>query len=167
MFSNTCVPIAAQSELYALTSPGGPHYPPRSVQAAALSVLDCLFPANQTTRNILRWVFKVLHPADWLGGALLAPVMWASWAWGKVWVLFGAVCLCTCTCVRAHMLVRKWGRFVGARVWRLRIGTDPTGRGARCGCSPGLRAWVHVCACFCGKVAIGRRASFACTKKGA
>eukprot|EP00200_Dunaliella_tertiolecta_P015968 CAMPEP_0202422266 /NCGR_PEP_ID=MMETSP1128-20130828/50767_1 /ASSEMBLY_ACC=CAM_ASM_000463 /TAXON_ID=3047 /ORGANISM="Dunaliella tertiolecta, Strain CCMP1320" /LENGTH=671 /DNA_ID=CAMNT_0049030321 /DNA_START=160 /DNA_END=2175 /DNA_ORIENTATION=+ len=60
--------LRLQSELYALTSPGGPHYPPHSVRKTALGVLDHLFPANQTTRNVMRLIFKALHPTDWLGG---------------------------------------------------------------------------------------------------
>jgi hypothetical protein len=89
-----------QSELYALTSPGGPHYPPRSVQVAALSTLDHLFPANQTTRNVMRWIFRALHPTDWLGGALLMPITWATWAWGKVGVKeYGGASLMSCAYV--------------------------------------------------------------------
>lgn len=79
--------LRLQSELYSLTSPGGPYYAPRSVRSAALEVLDALFPMGRRSRRLVRLVFRLLHPAEFLGGLfflLLLPVRLWSWANGKV-----------------------------------------------------------------------------------
>lgn len=83
--------LRLQSELYSLTSPGGPYYAPRSVRSAALEVLDALFPMGRRSRRLVRLVFRVLHPAEFLGGVfflLLLPVRLWSWFTAK---LLGAV----------------------------------------------------------------------------
>lgn len=56
---------------------GGPYYAPRSVRVAALEVLDALFPMGRRSRRLVRLVFRVLHPAEFLGALffmLLLPV---------------------------------------------------------------------------------------------
>ena len=49
--------LRLQSELYSLTSPGGPHYAPKTVRTAALRTLDTLFPLGCTMRNFVRCVW--------------------------------------------------------------------------------------------------------------
>lgn len=90
--------FAMQSELYSLASPGGPHYAPRAVrvsnlcficelrphspqphglpQAAAMSALDATYPLGRRTRRVVRTLFRLLHPTDWLGEFWLAPLHW-------------------------------------------------------------------------------------------
>jgi hypothetical protein len=66
---------------------GGPYYAPRSVRAAALEVLDALFPMGRRSRRLVRLVFRLLHPAEFLGGLfflLLLPVRVWSWLSGHV-----------------------------------------------------------------------------------
>jgi len=67
--------------------PGGPYYAPRSVRSAALEVLDALFPMGRRSRRLVRLVFRVLHPAEFLGGVfflLLLPVRLWSWLTGRL-----------------------------------------------------------------------------------
>lgn len=69
---------------------GGPYYAPRSVRSAALEVLDALFPMGRRSRRLVRLVFRLLHPAEFLGGVfflLLLPVRLWTWFNAK---LFGA-----------------------------------------------------------------------------
>lgn len=47
-----------QSELYSLTSPGGPHYAPQPVRVAAMQTLDALYPMGRRTRRIVRAIFR-------------------------------------------------------------------------------------------------------------
>ena len=55
-----------QAELYNLTSVGGPHYVPRSVNAAAFRVLDALFPMGQRSRRLVSLFFRLsFHPTEW------------------------------------------------------------------------------------------------------
>jgi hypothetical protein len=66
---------------------GGPYYAPRSVRSAALEVLDSLFPMGRRSRRLVRLVFRVLHPAEFLGGVcflLLLPVRVWTWFNGKI-----------------------------------------------------------------------------------
>eukprot|EP00775_Hariotina_reticulata_P006052 gene6052-6290_t len=79
--------LRLQSELYGLTSPGGPYYAPRAVRSAALEVLDALFPMGRRSRRLVRLIFRVLHPAEFLGAiffVILLPVRLWGWASGKV-----------------------------------------------------------------------------------
>lgn len=65
---------------------GGPHYAPRSVRSASLEVLDALFPMGRRSRRLVRLIFRLLHPAGYLGGFfffLLLPMRFWSWASGK------------------------------------------------------------------------------------
>eukprot|EP00798_Chlamydomonas_sp_ICE-L_P026587 gene26587-17176_t len=54
---NPTTKLRLQSELYALSSPGGPHYAPRSVRKAANCTLDVVFPLGKHTRYIVRLLF--------------------------------------------------------------------------------------------------------------
>jgi phosphoglycerol transferase MdoB-like AlkP superfamily enzyme len=75
-------------------APGGPYYAPRAVRSAALEVLDALFPMGRRSRRMVRLVFRVLHPAEFLGGIfflILLPVRLWGWASGKVLRLIGSV----------------------------------------------------------------------------
>ncbi|WIA11477.1 hypothetical protein OEZ85_011591 [Tetradesmus obliquus] len=91
--------LRLQSELYSLTSPGGPYYAPRSVRSAALEVLDALFPMGRRSRRLVRLVFRILHPAEILGVVffvLLLPVRVWSWAsrkalGGVAWAVMGVL----------------------------------------------------------------------------
>eukprot|EP00879_Flechtneria_rotunda_P004592 GHRR01004847.1.p1 GENE.GHRR01004847.1~~GHRR01004847.1.p1 ORF type:complete len:391 (+),score=116.64 GHRR01004847.1:737-1909(+) len=86
--------LRLQSELYSLTSPGGPYYAPRSVRSAALEVLDALFPMGRHSRRLVRLVFRILHPAEFLGRfffLLLLPVRFWSWANSRVIGAIGIV----------------------------------------------------------------------------
>jgi hypothetical protein len=74
--------------LLPLLHTGGPHYAPRSVRAAALEVLDALFPMGRRSRRLVRVAFRLLHPAGLLGGfffCLLLPM--------RAWRGVSAACL--------------------------------------------------------------------------
>eukprot|EP00878_Enallax_costatus_P027555 GHUV01029683.1.p1 GENE.GHUV01029683.1~~GHUV01029683.1.p1 ORF type:complete len:276 (+),score=63.20 GHUV01029683.1:807-1634(+) len=86
--------LRLQSELYSLTSPGGPYYAPRSVRHASLEVLDALFPMGRRSRRLVRLVFRVLHPAEFLGASfflLLLPVRFWTWASRQLIAAIGMV----------------------------------------------------------------------------
>lgn len=75
---------------------GGPYYAPRSVRSAALEVLDALFPMGRRSRRLVRLVFRLLHPAEFLGGVfflLLLPVRLWTWFNGKLLRAAAAVLL--------------------------------------------------------------------------
>lgn len=55
-----------QAELYSLTALGGPRYAPRSVRRAAGATLDTLFPMGQRSRRLVRFLFRVCNPSDWV-----------------------------------------------------------------------------------------------------
>mmetsp|Transcript_34228 Transcript_34228/g.75951 ORF Transcript_34228/g.75951 Transcript_34228/m.75951 type:complete len:538 (-) Transcript_34228:177-1790(-) len=88
--------LRLQSELYSLASPGGPHYPPKTVRKAALITLDRLFPLGKGTRRVVRTIFRLLHPTDWLGEFWWAPMRWWGWLYGKIalaafWLIYRVV----------------------------------------------------------------------------
>eukprot|EP00270_Netrium_digitus_P021646 TRINITY_DN9387_c1_g1_i1.p1 TRINITY_DN9387_c1_g1~~TRINITY_DN9387_c1_g1_i1.p1 ORF type:complete len:395 (+),score=103.39 TRINITY_DN9387_c1_g1_i1:116-1300(+) len=62
--------IRLQVALYSMASVGGPLYPTRSVRHAARGALDTLFPVGRRFRNIISFVFRVLHPYYWPGSFL-------------------------------------------------------------------------------------------------
>lgn len=73
---------------------GGPYYAPRSVRSAALEVLDALFPMGRRSRRLVRLVFRVLHPAEFLGGVfflLLLPMRVWGWFNSKLFGMAAAV----------------------------------------------------------------------------
>lgn len=75
--------VIAQSDRSLLHAAGGPYYAPRSVRHASLEVLDALFPMGRRSRRLVRLVFRVLHPAEFLGAffvLLLLPVRFWTWA---------------------------------------------------------------------------------------
>lgn len=83
-------------------SAGGPYYPPRSVRSAALEVLDALFPMGRRSRRLVRLVFRVLHPAEILGGVfflLFLPVRLWSWCSGKLIGMALAVLFTVLRCI--------------------------------------------------------------------
>ncbi|GBG88166.1 hypothetical protein CBR_g46654 [Chara braunii] len=61
----TSTSIRLQAALYAMTSPGGPHFPPRSVRHAAFRTLDCLYPVGRRFRHLISLGFRLLHPYYW------------------------------------------------------------------------------------------------------
>lgn len=82
---NWCLCVSTAARIY--VPPGGPYYAPRSVRSAALEVLDALFPMGRRSRRLVRLVFRVLHPAEFLGGVvflLLLPVRLWSWLTGRL-----------------------------------------------------------------------------------
>lgn len=79
--------LKLQSELYSLTSPGGPHYAPKTVRAAAFRTLDMLYPMGKSMRRFVRVLFRLFHPVDWLGDLWLTPVHWWIWIYGKICLL--------------------------------------------------------------------------------
>lgn len=87
---------------------GGPYYAPRSVRHASLEVLDALFPMGRRSRRLVRLAFRVLHPAEFLGGfffLLLLPVRFWTWASRR---LLGAVG------VLLYSVIRLFGMAQGA-----------------------------------------------------
>lgn len=73
------------SDLYNLAAPGGPYYPPPTVQRAATAALDSLFPTGQGTRRLLRLVFRALYPLDWWAAQYWsAPLRWLSRAYARL-----------------------------------------------------------------------------------
>ncbi|GAX79539.1 hypothetical protein CEUSTIGMA_g6980.t1 [Chlamydomonas eustigma] len=90
---NPITSLRLQSELYALTSPGGPYYAPRSIQLAAMSTLDATYPMGRRTRRVVRAVFRLFHPTDWLGEFWIAPFHWWTALYSKavlaaLWLLY-------------------------------------------------------------------------------
>lgn len=88
--------LRLQSELYSLTSPGGPHYAPRPVRVAAMKTLDALYPLGRRTRRVVRMLFRLLHPTDWLGEFWLVPFHWWAWLYTRVllaafWMIYSVI----------------------------------------------------------------------------
>lgn len=77
-----------QAELYSLTSPGGPRHASREIRHAALQALDTLFPAGATSRRLVGWTFRLLHPTEWPGSVLAGLHRWATAAQTKSAVVY-------------------------------------------------------------------------------
>lgn len=73
----TVTRLRLQAELYSLTSPGGPRYASRDIRHASLQALDTLFPAGATSRRLVGWAFRLLHPTEWPGSVLAGLHRWA------------------------------------------------------------------------------------------
>ncbi|EFJ42189.1 hypothetical protein VOLCADRAFT_97783 [Volvox carteri f. nagariensis] len=77
----TITKLRLQSELYSLTSGGGPRYAPPEVRRAAFSALDALFPGGRSLRWFVRWASRTLH-LEWLeGDSGGSDDPWASRGW--------------------------------------------------------------------------------------
>lgn len=77
--------IRLASDLYNLTSPGGPYYPPKSVQQAANHALDALFPTGRRSRKLWRVFFWCLYPLDWwLARYWAAPLRFGNWCYTRL-----------------------------------------------------------------------------------
>ncbi|GMH38571.1 hypothetical protein BSKO_06455 [Bryopsis sp. KO-2023] len=79
----TVTRLRLQAELYSLTSPGGPRYASREIRHASLQALDTLFPAGATSRRIVGWAFRLLHPTEWPGSVLAGIHRWTVTAQTK------------------------------------------------------------------------------------
>lgn len=101
--------IRLQTELHALTSAGGPRYPPVSVRRAAKSSLDGLFPKGRTMRTIVAFGFGLIHPTDWPFSRTVAAAVSSS---------AQASIRCWWTCLR--QIKNMWAEFIRALFSSLR-----------------------------------------------
>ncbi|KAG2493564.1 hypothetical protein HYH03_008378 [Edaphochlamys debaryana] len=83
----TMTRLRLQSELYALTSGGGPRYAPPEVRRAAFVALDALWPSagGRALRKLVRWVSATLH-LEWLDGGSGAGGGGSSGGGGSGWI---------------------------------------------------------------------------------
>ncbi|MEW5305883.1 MAG: hypothetical protein WDW36_008397 [Sanguina aurantia] len=64
-----------RTEIYSLTSAGGPKYAPPAVRAAACACLDALFPDGRYMRKLVRYLAEASHMA-WAFDPPLPAVLW-------------------------------------------------------------------------------------------
>ncbi|MEW5308137.1 MAG: hypothetical protein WDW38_000117 [Sanguina aurantia] len=79
-----------RTEIYSLTSAGGPKYAPPAVRAAACACLDALFPDGRYMRKLVRYLAEASHMA-WAFDPPLPAVRWVYAANRHVVAVFMAV----------------------------------------------------------------------------
>eukprot|EP00192_Tetraselmis_astigmatica_P004971 CAMPEP_0117649204 /NCGR_PEP_ID=MMETSP0804-20121206/841_1 /TAXON_ID=1074897 /ORGANISM="Tetraselmis astigmatica, Strain CCMP880" /LENGTH=434 /DNA_ID=CAMNT_0005454913 /DNA_START=363 /DNA_END=1668 /DNA_ORIENTATION=+ len=91
------IKVKLRTELYTLTSSGGPRYPPPAVRAAAAVTLDALFPKGALMRRVVAMPFRLMQPSSWPFSrrAMAAATTVATWAIAVQWWLlrtWAAIC---------------------------------------------------------------------------
>eukprot|EP00951_Prasinocladus_malaysianus_P003672 scaffold25986_cov53-Prasinocladus_malaysianus.AAC.1 len=109
--------IKLQGELYMLTNPGGPRYPPAPVRKAAADTLDILFPHGALMRRTVNAVFRALHPEDWpysrqvfaAASGIASVALRTQWSFIRLWASFCAAVMSIWLLLAGGILAR-WSR---------------------------------------------------------
>ncbi|GIL91533.1 hypothetical protein Vretifemale_19142 [Volvox reticuliferus] len=109
----TITKLRLQSELYSLTSGGGPRYAPREVRRAAFAALDALFPGGRSLRWFVRWASRTLH-LEWLEGDGAPDDPWVGQGW-LGWIYWP---IHWCTALYGKILLAFFQLIYGMVVWR-------------------------------------------------
>ncbi|GIL51866.1 hypothetical protein Vafri_7776 [Volvox africanus] len=133
----TITKLRLQSELYSLTSGGGPRYAPPEVRRAAFAALDALFPGGRSLRWFVRWASRTLH-LEWLDGDGAPDDPWV----GRGWVGWIYWPIHWCTALYGKILLAFFQLIYGMVVWRpgrrsvpeMDSVTGPTNGSSRDGC---------------------------------
>ncbi|GLI63685.1 hypothetical protein VaNZ11_006684 [Volvox africanus] len=109
----TITKLRLQSELYSLTSGGGPRYAPPEVRRAAFAALDALFPGGRSLRWFVRWASRALH-LEWLNGDGAPDDPWVGRGW-MFWIYWP---IHWCTALYGKILLAFFQLIYGMVVWR-------------------------------------------------